>query len=204
MWLGQVLLLRQQNGVIQVGYFAFSYRWYLFVLFFASALSPVGLPVLTNLRATASADSNARFFRINLYATLLLAAIPAGILILFAGSVATVGGAGYRPVIPTVIVLAAACVPTALNTVLSQAALSMDRVRIWVISDIVLAVSLALVALLLVPRLGSLGLAYAYLSGMVATCLVLVVPVSPRLRGMDTWRSPDTASALAATLKGSE
>ena len=107
----------------------------------------------------------------------LVVTVPAMVLIGAAGVVSSLGGRGFQAAEPSLIILALACVPAALNNGLSQAALSLDRVRAWVISDVVLAVALAGVAVLLVPSLGSVGLAWGYLAGMLATCAVLIGPV---------------------------
>jgi O-antigen/teichoic acid export membrane protein len=46
-----------------------------------------------------------------------------------------------------------------------------------VISDVVLSVILAIVAVLAVPRFGATGLAVAYLTAYIATCLVIAPTV---------------------------
>jgi O-antigen/teichoic acid export membrane protein len=81
-------------------------------------------------------------------------------------------------------VLLLATLPMVVNNVLSQTALSVGAVAAWVWSDVVLAVSLAVVAVILVPRDGAIGLGLAYVVGYIATCLVLVKPVHSRLAAM--------------------
>jgi O-antigen/teichoic acid export membrane protein len=177
MWFGQVALLRRPDGLVQAGYFAYAYRWYLFILFFTSALAPVGLSVITNLRATGTAQVHLRFLRLSLYVNLIMTAVPAFLVVVFSQALAQIGGRGYQPSTTSLIVLAIASLPTALNNVLGQAALSMDLTVAWIASEVALAVGLAAAAMLLVPSLGSLGLALAYLTGMTLTCVVLAVPV---------------------------
>jgi hypothetical protein len=65
------------------------------------------------------------------------------------------------------------------SVAVSQAALSIDAVWAWLVSDLVLAATLGGVALTLVSLEGSVGLATAYGIGYVATCIVLAL----RLRG---------------------
>jgi PST family polysaccharide transporter len=182
MWVGQIVLVRRPDGFIQAGYFAFGYRWYLFIMFLASAIAPIGLPMLTNIRATAQRDTHVRFLRISFAINVAVVVVPGLAVVLLAQLLTQIGGAGYAGARSTLIVLAITCVPAAANTVLSQAALSLDRVRAWVVSDFVLAGSLAGVAVILTPRLGSIGLAYAYLVGMTATCVVLIGPVLSAVR----------------------
>jgi O-antigen/teichoic acid export membrane protein len=81
-------------------------------------------------------------------------------------------------------VLLVATLPTVVNNVLSQTALSVGAVAAWVWSDVALAVSLAVVAAVLVPRDGAIGLGLAYVVGYVVTCLALVGPVRSRLAAM--------------------
>jgi O-antigen/teichoic acid export membrane protein len=181
MWLGQVVLVRSPDGLVQAGYFAYAYRWYLLIMFSAAAIAPVGLSILTNIRATAGHAMHRRVLVLNLLVTLTVAGIPAALIATAAPWVTRLGGTGFTPATSTLLVLALACLVTALNTVISQAALSMDMTRAWIVSDVVLACVLAGTTFLLVPPLGSVGLAWAYLAGMVATCAVLIPPVIIRL-----------------------
>jgi O-antigen/teichoic acid export membrane protein len=182
MWVGQIVLVRRTDGAVQTGYFAYGYRWYLFIMFFASAMAPIGLPMLTNLRATARGSTHARFLRIAVAVNLVVVILPGLAVVLLAHRLTSLAGTGYAPAAPTIVVLALTCIPSTINTVLSQAALSLDRVRAWVVSDVVLAGSLVVSAVALVPRLGSVGLADAYLIGMTATCAVLMGPVRSAVR----------------------
>ena len=182
MWLCQVALMHRSDGVVQAGYFAFAYRWYLLIMFFSSAISPVGLTVLSNLRSTASAATHAHFLRVAIGINVAVVTAPAVGVIVLAGLLCRLAGSGYGPASPTVVILALACIPSALNTVISQAALSLDRVRIWVASDVALAVALGVLAIWLAPALGSLGVALAYLAGYVVTCVVLIGPVAVAIR----------------------
>lgn len=177
MWIGQVVLVRGRDGLVQAGYFAYAYRWYLFIMFFAAAIAPVGLSILTNVHSTAGRDLHRRVVRLNLVLTLIVAGIPAAAVIASAHWLTHLGGAAFTPAANSLFVLALACVVTALNTVISQAALSMDMILAWIASDVVLALVLAGTAVALVPSFGSIGLAWAYLAAMVATCAVLLPPV---------------------------
>jgi O-antigen/teichoic acid export membrane protein len=65
-------------------------------------------------------------------------------------------------------------VPVALNNVLGDRALAEGRLALWVWSDLAFAIIVAASAVALVPPLGGIGLAWAYLAACVATCLVLL------------------------------
>ena len=182
MWLGQVALMHRSDGVVQAGYFAFAYRWFLVVMFLSATIAPVGLSVLSNLRSTATPAAHAHFLRAAIGINLAVVVPPALGVALLAASLCRLAGSGYGGATPTVVVLALTCAFSALNNALSQAALSLDRVRAWVLSDVALAVTLGAVALFLAPGLGSLGVAFAYLAGYIVTCAVLVGPVAMAIR----------------------
>lgn len=198
MWLAQVALMHRPGGVVQAGYFAFGYRWYLFVMFFSSTIAPVGLTVLSNLRSTATPATHAHFLRVAIGINLAVVAPLALGVVLLAPLLCRFAGPGYAAATPTVVVLAVTCVFGALNNALSQAALSLDRIRAWVISDIALAVTLGALAVCLAPGLGSLGVALAYLAGYLVTCVVLVGPVatatSRAARDSLAWKSQETVT----------
>jgi O-antigen/teichoic acid export membrane protein len=174
--------MHRSDGEIQAGYFAFAYRWFLLIMFLSSTIAPVGLTVLSNLRSTATRAAHAFFLRLAIGINLAVVTPPALGVILLAGPVCRLGGSGYGAATPTLVVLAFACILSALNNALSQAALSLDRVTAWVLSDVALAVTLGALALCLAPGLGSLGVALAYLAGYAVTCVWLVGPVALAIR----------------------
>src|SRR5205823_4459029 len=118
-----------------------------------------------------------RLARLTLIGNVLVVGGPAIAVAALAPIIMRLGGTAYEAGWPALVILAGAAVPSALNNALSQTALSLNRIRAWLLSDIVLAASLALFALILAPRLRATGLAAAYLGAMVLTCVVLFGPV---------------------------
>ncbi|WP_156752093.1 oligosaccharide flippase family protein [Mycobacterium sp. ACS1612] len=174
LWLGQVLLSRQPDGLHQVGTFAVAMRWHSIALFVPVTMGSVMLPMLGRLRATGrSMDARALFVR---YSALTLGFSTATCLglIAFAGPLMGVQGPEYYLASGVLVVLAVATVPVALNNVLGDRALAEGRLALWVWSDLAFAIILAASAVALVPPLGGIGLAWAYLAACVTTCLVLV------------------------------
>ncbi len=183
MWLGQALLSSQPGGLHALGLFGLAYRFYLVILFVPSAMTPMVLPALARaLVEQRSSGAYGRLLRANLALNVGLAAILALVVASFAPILAGLGGSGYGGARPIIMVLAVAALPAGLNNVLSQAAISLGRVRAWLLSDIVLAVALALAAVVSVPQWLGTGLAIAYLIGMVATCVALLPAVLHSLR----------------------
>lgn len=184
LWLGQVVLSRQPDGLAAVGLFAVAMRWHAIALFVPATMGTVLLPMLGRLRATGHHD-DARLLFLR-YGGLTLVFSVAVALVLAAGSplLMALQGPAYAAGGAVLAVLAAALVPTALNNVLGQRAVAEGRLTLWVISDVALAATLAGCALVLVPATGATGLATAYLAAYVVTCLVLLpVAFSAPTRG---------------------
>jgi O-antigen/teichoic acid export membrane protein len=183
MWLGQALLSSQPGGLHALGLFGLAFRFYLVILFVPAAITPMVLPALARtLAERRSSGTYGRLVRASLVLNVGLAAILALVVAGSAPVLANIGGSGYAGARPIIVVLAVAALAAGLNNVLSQAAISMGRIRAWLLSDIILSVALALTAAVLVPRWLGTGLATAYLIGMVATCVALLPSVLAGLR----------------------
>jgi O-antigen/teichoic acid export membrane protein len=180
--IGQVQLA-QESGYAEVGLFNFAYRWHLAILFLPAAVAPMLLPLLTRLLSERAPAVARRFFWLNLTANLLITAGPALILCLAAAPVLGLGGTFYEDHATPLIVLALASVPSAINNVLSSTAISFEFIRLWVLSDVVLAAVLVSVAASLISSSGASGLAVAYFAGYVATDVVLAIGLREHLRG---------------------
>jgi O-antigen/teichoic acid export membrane protein len=185
LWLGQVMLSRQPDGLQKVGVFAVAYRWQLVAVFVPAVLGSVLLPMLGRLRASQRAPAAYQLFLRYGWFTLALAA-PAGLaLMVFARPIMALQGPQYATGAAILVVLGLGVVPAALNNVLSQRAVAESRLGLWVASDIAQAGALIFTAWLLVPSLDGVGLAWAYVAAFVATCLVLIPILSPDRRGLE-------------------
>ncbi len=180
----QRLLAAGAHGLSAVAAFNVAYRWQLVALFVPSAMAPIFLPILTQLNAVGRIREFRRVLRINLLTNIGFT-IPACLAIMAIGPfVMSLTGHFYGTQTTVLAVLLVATLPTVVNNVLSQTALSVGAVAAWVWSDVALAVSLAVVTMVLVPRDGAIGLGLAYVVGYVVTCLALVRPVRSRLAAM--------------------
>ena len=182
--IGQRMLTELPNGFVAVARFSVAYRWSLVVLFIPAALAPVMLPLLSNLAGAGQRRAFGRLLRGNLLALSMITAIPAVIMILARQPILGLSGAEYQSDPWPFVLLLAATIPVAWNTILSQAALALEAISAWLISDLALAVALLASAWWLVPRHGAAGLAVAYLLGYAATCVVLTLPVRSRAHAL--------------------
>jgi O-antigen/teichoic acid export membrane protein len=184
MWLGQALLSSQPGGLHALGLFGLAYRFYLVILFVPSAITPMVLPALARSLAEnrRSAGVYTKLLRANLALNVGLAALLALVVAGSAPFLASLEGSDYVGARPIIVVLSIAAIGAGLNNVLGQAAISLGRIRAWFLSDIALALSLALAAVELVPSSLGTGLAFAYLIGMACTCVALGPSVVRGLR----------------------
>lgn len=175
LWAANLLLVRA-GGTEEASYFALAYRWHLVSMFVPAAVAPIALPILTSA-ATASNSSFRRILRFALFAAPASVLLPVAAILLLAPWLATLTGLTYGPAASAISILALAAFPSALNNVLSVAALSRRKVTAWLLSDLTLGAAVLGTALISVPSFGAAGLAFAYLAGMALTCLVLAGPV---------------------------
>jgi O-antigen/teichoic acid export membrane protein len=185
---GQFLLSRQPSGYAAVALFSVAYRWQLVILFAPACIAPVLVPVMTRLHVADRGHELASIFRGTMWGTFALAGTAAAVIAAAAPLVLGFSGDFYSRHPLPLIILAAASIPTALNSVLSSTSVSLGAMREWLVSDVVLAIVLLGTAAALVGSLGATGLAVAYLAGMIATDLVLAWPLFLRLRTVGQTR----------------
>lgn len=187
LWLGQVLLSRQSDGLAYVGTFAVAMRWHAIALFVPATMGSVLLPMLGRLRATGrSTDARTLFVQYGAM-TLAFSTLTCLGFVAFAPELMGLQGPDFTLASGVLVVLAIATVPAALNNVLSNRALAEGRLALWVWSDFALAITLVVSAVVLVPVLQGVGLASAYLAAYIATCLVLLpiaLAARPPARGL--------------------
>ena len=180
----QVLLASSSHGYQRLATFAVAYRWHLAIVFVPAAIVPALLPLMSRLRAEQRHSQVLSLFRMTFWLTVVIAAVAAAVIAAAAPLVLRLSGAFYaRDTLPLVI-LAAAAVPCAVNSVLSSASVSLGAMRAWLFSDLVLAAALLGTAVWLVGPQGATGLAVAYLVAYVATDASLAPPLHTRLRGL--------------------
>ena len=180
----QVALSRQMNGFDQVAVFNLSYRWYQAILFVPAAVVPLLLPVMTRHYSGATRHEVRSVFASSFRGMVVITAVPTVLAVAAAPLLLGFSGGFYSDHPVPLLILAAAAIPTAINNVISTAAVGLGLIREWLISDVVLSGVLLGSAIALVAGLHATGLALAYLMGFIATDLVLAAPLVARLRAL--------------------
>jgi Na+-driven multidrug efflux pump len=179
LWAGQLILAHQAHGLASVGIFAYANRLALAALLLPQVIGTIAFPMLSTLFG--SGDKHE--FRIlairylSVVATItasfaIILTVAASLLVRLSGDT---GSAAPR----TLQILAIAAIPTALNNVLSQAAVAKRKILWWLASDAVLAATILAMAFVLIPRHGPIGLALAYLIAYTLTCVAILPAFRP-------------------------
>lgn len=177
-WGGQRLLLSVTNGIEQNGAFALASRLMLAVTLLPNAIATVALPRLTSLE-TSSRPTQSRRVLVVAIATATLAAccLVLGLHIWFG-----LKPGGFARYESTFIAMAMVGVVAAANNVTGVVALASDRVRLWIMSDVLMACVAISGAFVAVPHSGSFGLSIAV--GVAYAVSALFLYPAFRLRGV--------------------
>jgi O-antigen/teichoic acid export membrane protein len=189
-WISSVVLIHAE-GIQAFGLFSLAQKYQLIVLFVPSAVAPVLLPTLTSVDASGDRAGFRAVFRLYLATSTGIVAVLSGLLIFIWPLLVDVQGSAYSHAYGLVIILGLGGLPTVLNGVLGQATLGANLVKAWVWSDVLLGVLLCGLSIVLVPAIGTNGLAVAYDVSYGVSALVLV---RPTLRAL---RAPREASITA-------
>ena len=179
-WLTNVLLASQPGGYRELGIFGAAFQWRQALLFLPSQFSQITIPRLTSLHVSGDGSSFRHLLRWTVVGTALLA-IGFGVPVaLFARPIMGLYGEEFSG---GALVLVALVFATALNlvsNVVGQALVAAGRMWLGFALNLVWAAALVLLALLLLPRSGSSGLAFAY-CGAYAVHLALSTIVARRI-----------------------
>jgi O-antigen/teichoic acid export membrane protein len=172
--------VNRPDGYVDMGVFAAASRWYFGVLFVPTAVAGIVLPMLANLHAAGDSDAFRSVFRANVGVSVIFTAVPAAVLVAFASPIMSLYGPAYTAGGPVLAILAIAAVPTALNTVLGQAIVSIGSIGWRLGFDLLLAAVLTGAAWWLIPTWGASGLAWAYVGAFAITSAALAFFLRPR------------------------
>jgi O-antigen/teichoic acid export membrane protein len=161
LWLCRVLLVQGADGYREAGLFEAANRWGTLLLFVPASLAPMQLPMLTALNAARRGSEFGALLRMIVTINVLTCTLPGIVIALGAGRIMTLYGAGYASGSRTLVIVALAATPIAVNTALGQALISQGRVWRRFGWDCALGVLLVAMAYALIPSLGATGLAIA-------------------------------------------
>jgi O-antigen/teichoic acid export membrane protein len=177
MWLARVLLVNGPDGLAQVGLFTAAQKWSTLILFVPTAMSSIVLPVMSDLYATGDASGFRRVYRFNLMISLAAVGVPALTLVLFGRFLMQMFGADYTSASSVLRILALACIPMVMNSVLGQITVSTGRIWTRLVIDVALSVTLVATAIVAVPALHATGLAIAHLAAFTVSVVLLFLAV---------------------------
>lgn len=168
-WWSNVLLARK-SGYAEAGVFNAVYTWQLLIMFLSTAISSVGLPMLSNVRAEGDPAKYKKFLTIDFLlvpAPALVAAVPVAIC---ASWIIRLYGPAFQHGGPALVLISVAAVLSALNIPVGHALWSLDASVPAMLLAAVNGITLVTAAYLLGTK-GAAGLAGAYvIMGVVQSC----------------------------------
>jgi O-antigen/teichoic acid export membrane protein len=169
-WWSNVLLART-SGYAESGVFNAVFHWQMFILFFSNAVSRIGLPMLSNVRAENNGEKYGRFLGVNFVLTTLPALAIAVPVALAAPWILKLYGPAYAHGTTALVLISFASVLSAFNIPVGHAIWSLDANVPAVLLAVLNGVTLVLSAYALAGR-GAAGLAGAYvIMGLVQTAV---------------------------------
>ncbi len=160
-WWSNVLLARH-SGYAEAGVFNAVLHWQLFILFFSTAVSNIGLPMLSNIRAERDPAKYKRCLALTFALTTAPALVIAVPIAIFGRSILRLYGPEFVHGSTALVLIAGASVLTALNIPVGHAIWSLDAIRPAVALALLRGGVLVIAAYLLADRAAA-GLAEAYL-----------------------------------------
>lgn len=185
LWTGQALLARQGNGYAELAGYVAAMNLTSIVLFAPSVANSVGNSLLNNIGTTRGGIAYRIAFGLNLWATVALVTVGAGVVALAGRVLLGFYGAGFTAALPVLLLLLGGAIPESLTTALFQ--IMQTKHRMWSgLRSVILPrdLTFALAAVLWIPVAGARGLAGAYLVGRLVG-LMSAFLLSRRLHGVD-------------------
>jgi len=170
------MLVSQHSGYSELGLFTAADRWRVALLFLPNSVMTMVFPMLFNLQGVQNHRGFRRVFHANLAVNLLVVLLPGLAIAAMSPFIMAAYGTAYREGWRVLLILSLAAVPQCLNSVFGQTVVTRSM---WLrlAFDVLLTIILLTVAYALIPLLGSLGLAYAYLVAytVITVCLAFVM-----------------------------
>lgn len=180
-WAGSVFLSATSDGYHQLGLFAAANQWRQAILLLPNILSSVSLPILTNLLGNRNEKEYASMLRKNVLVVAFVTIMPATILAILSPWIMKVYGSDFHDGWVVMILLLVAAILSALSNVFGQTIASSGRMWIGLTLNSLWATSFILMAWMLCPIHGAVGLASAYAASYAVHALASTIVVR-RLR----------------------
>lgn len=162
-WFGNALLVRQEAGYQMMALFTAANSFRIIVLFLPNIVNNVNMSLLNNQLGLRNSQRYLRVFWLNFAVIIGIASAAAGTAMLFAPWLLGWFGEEFRLAHPVLVVLMLVTIPECISLALLQ--IVQSRARMWLTFIGVSApgyATLALLAWLLIPAKGAVGLAWAY------------------------------------------
>jgi O-antigen/teichoic acid export membrane protein len=161
-WVCNALLIRQPQGLAELGIYTAADKWRLLILFVPTSVFAMVLPLLSNLHGEGDGAGFQKVFRANLQLNASLALLAALLIAALAAPIMTVYGNSFRGGRTVLIVLAFSAFPEVLNSTLGQRLIAAHQMWWRFAFDLLLVAVLVGLAWVLIPKWGALGLAASY------------------------------------------
>jgi O-antigen/teichoic acid export membrane protein len=172
-WVCNALLVRQPQGLAELGIYTAADKWRLLILFVPTSVFTMVVPVLSNLYGEGDGAGFQKVFRANLQLNASLALLAALLIAALAAPIMTVYGNSFRGGRTVLIVLAFSAFPEVLNSTLGQRLIAAHQMWWRFAFDLLLVAVLVGFAWVLIPKWGALGLAASYGAAYASTSLGL-------------------------------
>jgi O-antigen/teichoic acid export membrane protein len=155
-------LLASSSGYSQYGIFAAAFQWQIVILFFSTAVSNIGLPILSSVLPEKNYEKYYNLLKVNFFLTTgssLVIALPLAFASYF---IMSLYGEEFKAGASVLTIICFASVLSAANITVGHAIWSLNAAKAGMFLALFRGISLVVAAYYLVP-MGAMGLALAYL-----------------------------------------
>ncbi|MDQ3080789.1 MAG: hypothetical protein M3R07_01080, partial [Gemmatimonadota bacterium] len=176
MWLASTILVRQPDGYQQMALYSAAATTKMLMLFVPNIVNGVGTSLLNNQRGAGAATRYKKVFWTNLAATVTTVVVGGAVLALFSGPLLAPFGRTFVEARPILLILILGGVLEGVMGGIYQIIQAHEKM-IFSLLGIVIPRDLLIVILawFLIPSMGALGLAYAYLIAWSAASFVYAI-----------------------------
>lgn len=174
-WFCNMVLIKGENGYSEMAIFDACNTWRLSVLFIPMAISQIVLPMLVQQKDNSKVYKKVILY--NVYVNAIVAFIVAFFITIFSKWIMRSYGIEFEKGYLTLIILCFSNVLVAVNNVIGQILASKNRMWLGFAMNAFWGLVLVIFTCIMVPKIGSLGLAYAILVSYTLHSFVQLVVV---------------------------
>ena len=162
-WVCNMMLVRQQNGYAELGLFNAANQWRLIIIIFPQILASIMLPIFSEVHGQGNKENFQHALNFNLSLTWIFALPLTIIVIIFREPLSTLFGKQYIGMSPIIALLMFTAFLNIVNNVIGTALAGAGKMWIGTLFNLGWAAVLICGNFFLVPLLGGMGMAIAYL-----------------------------------------